>query len=102
VTTSVAPIDSDAVSELAILDVTPAPDLRDGSCVGTDAESWLPDSNDAMAVRILRRVCAGCSCREACAEWALSQPSWLAGVYAGLTQVDRERINAARRRAVAA
>jgi WhiB family transcriptional regulator, redox-sensing transcriptional regulator len=86
-----------ALAELAFLDVEPAPDLSAASCKGTDPEAWMPNSNDAMALAILRRVCAGCACRDACAEWAMSQPYWLTGVFAGMTQADRDRVRASRR-----
>lgn len=93
----------DRWADLAYLfDVPRRPELVDASCEGTDPDSWLPEKNDHETVRVLRRIREGCPALAECRSWSLSQSSWLAGVWGGLTKVERARINAAASRRVAA
>lgn len=71
------------------------PAWHDGaSCRGRRTGSWFPPRGHRPDEA--RIVCAGCPVVVACRVWALDQGPELAGVWAGLSEKDRNRI---RRRA---
>jgi hypothetical protein len=90
-------VESEALVEIERrLSVAPAPDFSAAACRDTDVPMQPTTTKGAQEAKA---VCGECSCLFACREWALSQPGWLEGVFGGLTQVERERIKADRRRA---
>lgn len=71
-------------------------DWRDhANCIGLDADLFFPErgknTNEA------KRVCAACTVRNECAEYALNFPETF-GIWGGLSPVERKRIRGARRR----
>lgn len=66
-----------------------------GACRGLDASVFYPEDEEEAAVA--KSVCADCSVRTACLEYALSVRE-KAGVWGGATERDRRRIIRQRRR----
>ena len=66
-----------------------------GACRGLDASVFYPEDDDEAAYA--QSVCADCSVRTACLEYALSVRE-KAGVWGGATERDRRRMIRQRRR----
>lgn len=66
-----------------------------GACRGLDASVFYPDDDDSA--EYAKSVCAGCSVKSACLEYALSVRE-KAGVWGGATERDRRRMIRQRRR----
>ncbi len=76
-----------------------AADIRwqvDAACNGVDPELWFPVSERYTdpSVAAARKVCAGCTVREQCLEWALTELSH--GIAGGLTSDERRQLRAER------
>lgn len=67
-----------------------------GACRGLDASVFYPDDDDDGA-EVAKAVCAECSVKEACLEYALAVRE-KAGVWGGATERDRRRMIRQRRR----
>lgn len=67
-----------------------------GNCRGIDPEIFYPDDDDATA-DAAKAICGGCSVRQACLEFALTQRE-KHGVWGGLTERERRRILRQRRK----
>ena len=67
-----------------------------GACRGLDASVFYPDDDEGADVA--KAVCAECSVRAACLDYALSERE-KAGVWGGATERDRRRMIRQRRRA---
>ena len=75
-----------------------------GACLSADPDLFFPISSTGPAERQVARakkICAGCSVRRECLEFALShnQPY---GIWGGTTAEDRQRERRRKRRAAAA
>ena len=66
-----------------------------GACRGLDAAVFYPDDDEGAEVA--KSVCADCSVREVCLDYALSFRE-KAGVWGGATERDRRRMIRQRRR----
>ena len=65
------------------------------ACRGVDPDIFYPvDSDEAEDAK---NICAGCSVRQACLEWALTHRE-REGVWGGATERERRRILRQRRR----
>ena len=67
---------------------TLAPRLDGALCVGPHADLFLPGPGRSDLARKAKAICAWCPVRQACLEWALSDPR-LVGVLGGTTYVER-------------
>ncbi len=72
------------------------------NCIGIDPELFFPGRGETDTVAEAKEVCAGCSVREACLEYALTHVVKF-GIWGGLSEKERRRIRMARakQRAVA-
>ena len=61
----------------------------DAACREHPEVNWFPERGED--VRPARRICGGCLVRDECRTWALSQDTWLVGIWAGTSQRDRRR-----------
>lgn len=68
----------------------------DAACREHPAAMWFPSQGEDVSPA--REICAGCLVRHECRTFALEQPSWLAGVWAGTTGRDRRLRRTASRR----
>jgi WhiB family redox-sensing transcriptional regulator len=66
-----------------------------GACRGLDASIFYPDTE--AETEIAQQVCAECSVRDACLEFALARREKV-GVWGGASERDRRRILRQRRR----
>lgn len=71
----------------------PMPDLREGTCVGSDdADNWHADQHrDARLRQRAKVICYACPVIAECREYALANPG-LTGTWGGLTEQERVRI----------
>ena len=72
-------------------------------CLDEDPDLFFPVGTTGLAleqIALAKAVCAGCSVREICLEWALSTCQD-AGVWGGLDEEERRIIRRARRREAA-
>jgi len=75
-----------------------------GACLAADPDLFFPISSAGPAERQVARakeICAGCSVRRECLEFALSH-NQIYGIWGGTTADDRERERRRKRRAAAA
>jgi len=74
-----------------------------GACLSADPDLFFPISSTGPAERQVARakkVCAGCSVRRECLEFALSN-NQIYGIWGGTTADDRQRERRRKRRAAA-
>ena len=67
------------------------------SCLGLDPMTFYPDPDDDEAAQPAKSVCATCTVRELCLEYALGFRE-KEGVWGGATERERRRIIRQRRR----
>jgi len=75
-----------------------------GACLSADPDLFFPISSTGPAERQVARakkICAGCSVRRECLEFALSN-NQIYGIWGGTTAEDRQRERRRKRRAAAA
>ena len=75
-----------------------------GACLSADPDLFFPISSRGPAERQIaraKRICAGCSVRRECLEFALSS-NQIHGIWGGTTADDRQRERRRQRRAAAA
>jgi WhiB family redox-sensing transcriptional regulator len=75
-----------------------------GACLSADPDLFFPISSTGPAERQIERakkICAGCSVRRECLEFALSH-NQIYGIWGGTTAEDRQRERRRKRRAAAA
>ena len=75
-----------------------------GACLSADPDLFFPISSTGPAERQVARakkICAGCSVRRECLEFALSN-NQIHGIWGGTTADDRQRERRRKRRAAAA
>lgn len=75
-----------------------------GACLSADPDLFFPISSTGPAERQIARakkICAGCSVRRECLEFALSHDQ-IYGIWGGTTAEDRQRERRRKRRAAAA
>jgi WhiB family transcriptional regulator, redox-sensing transcriptional regulator len=75
-----------------------------GACLSADPDLFFPISSTGPAERQIARakkICAGCSVRRECLEFALSH-NQIYGIWGGTTAEDRQRERRRKRRAAAA
>jgi WhiB family redox-sensing transcriptional regulator len=75
-----------------------------GACLSADPDLFFPISSTGPAERQVARaknICAGCSVRRECLEFALSHKH-IYGIWGGTTPDDRQRERRRQRRAAAA
>lgn len=71
-------------------------DWRDqANCLGMDADLFFPERG--VNTNEAKEVCAGCSVREECLEYALDYPE-IFGIWGGCSPVERKRLRRARLR----
>jgi predicted Fe-S protein YdhL (DUF1289 family) len=64
--------------------------FENAACMDADPDLFFSDHKvDREAAK---GICHGCAARSECLEWVMSQPQRQAGVWAGLDEVDRERL----------
>ena len=64
----------------------------------SDPDWFFPQRGDQPSqTRQAKQICLVCPERDACREWAVSAPIWLAGVWGGTTGRDRVRLRRSRR-----
>lgn len=73
--------------------------MTEANCLGVDADLMFPSRGEDT--REGKRVCAGCSVRDACLEFALTPPVERYGIYGGLSERERRRLRTKARRWVA-
>ena len=74
-----------------------------GACLSADPDLFFPISSTGPAERQIARakkICAGCSVRRECLEFALSN-NQIYGIWGGTTADDRQRERRRKRRAAA-
>jgi WhiB family redox-sensing transcriptional regulator len=74
-----------------------------GACLSADPDLFFPISSTGPAERQVARakkICAGCSVRRECLEFALSN-NQIYGIWGGTTADDRQRERRRKRRAAA-
>ena len=74
-----------------------------GACLSADPDLFFPISSAGPAQRQIARakkICAGCSVRRECLEFALSN-NQIYGIWGGTTADDRQRERRRKRRAAA-
>lgn len=69
--------------------------LEDALCAQTDPELFFPEKGKDN--RRAKQVCAACPVRRQCAEWALSSPEHLEGIWGGLSVNERKALRRANR-----
>lgn len=77
--------------------------LADAACEDVAPEIFFPSSSASASFNVpeARRICRSCPVRMQCLEYALANNErW--GVWGGLTERERRRLRAQRRRATAA
>ena len=78
----------------------PSPPFEQAACraPGIDPDWFFPQRGDQPSqTRQAKQICLVCPERDACREWAVSAPIWLAGVWGGTTGRDRVRLRRSRR-----
>lgn len=69
----------------------------DGACVGTDPSLWFPAPGEVQKVAQAKRICATCTVRERCLDYAMTfGPRGLAGIWGGMSE--RQRVTLRRTR----
>lgn len=72
--------------------------LKQGLCVGDDAEMWIAPG-DLPTTQRLKRICAECPVKEQCLEYALDLPEReTMGVWGGTSERERRKIRMFRNR----
>jgi WhiB family transcriptional regulator, redox-sensing transcriptional regulator len=71
---------------------------QQAACRGLDPLIFYPVSDDDVTTDVAKEVCAGCTVREACLEYALTVRE-KEGIWGGATERERRRILRQRRRA---
>jgi WhiB family transcriptional regulator, redox-sensing transcriptional regulator len=84
------PPDGDVL--LALLDRPPW--QADAACREHPEIDWFPSASQSIAPA--KRVCAGCLVRSQCEQWAVPQGAELWGIWGGLSQRERIRLNRSR------
>lgn len=74
-----------------------APILDGALCAETDPDLFFPEQGSHSAVA--KTICAVCPAVQECAEWALSQPENLYGIWGGLSASERKVLRAGRQKA---
>lgn len=69
---------------------------RDAACFGLPTEDFFPDQYDRFGERDAKAVCARCTVRQQCGDYALADPE-LRGIWGGLSRSQRLRLGRARR-----
>lgn len=69
-----------------LLDLSELPQLDNALCAETDPELFHPEQGSSN--RPAKRVCAACSARVQCLDWALDHPTER-GIWGGTTQAER-------------
>lgn len=68
-----------------------------GSCRGIDPAIFYPPEDDDVMADAAKSICAGCSVRQACLQFALNQRE-KHGVWGGMTERERRRVLRQRRK----
>jgi WhiB family redox-sensing transcriptional regulator len=74
--------------------------MAQAACAGTDTNLFFPGPNDKADQAAAKAVCAGCPVRDPCLDEALHGPQAAsddAGIFAGTTPADRQRLRIAAR-----
>ena len=66
----------------------------DAACREHPEVDWFPSASCSVAPA--KRICAGCLVRAQCEEWAVPQGAELWGIWGGLSQRERIRLNRSR------
>jgi WhiB family redox-sensing transcriptional regulator len=69
-----------------------APWRSEANCLGLDPDLFIPERGDVATIEAARAVCAGCRVQTECLEQSLEGPTWLLGVYGGVTDRGRRRL----------
>ena len=74
------------------------------ACRGGNTADWFPErdegtSDQAAGLLRAREVCAGCTVRADCLDFALAQEAKLVGMWGGLSERERKKLRLGRRRA---
>lgn len=72
-----------------------------GNCQGLDLDMFFPARGDNEGVKAAQAVCAGCTVRDDCLEYALAE-GIEHGIWGGRSERDRRRVRTARRKAATA
>lgn len=73
------------------LTLPPAELTENGACVGTDVQSFYPESADGKgASRTPKKVCRNCDVVDVCLAWALANDE--RGIWGGTTDRERNRM----------
>lgn len=73
--------------------------MEKAACIGADLAAFFPEPGDSqLVIKAAKRVCAGCSVRDLCLDYAL-QYDGMPGIWGGKTQRERRRLFADRLRA---
>ena len=73
------------------------------ACRGGNMADWFPErdegtSDHAAGLARAREVCAGCTVRADCLDYALAQETRLVGLWGGLSEKERKNARRTRRR----
>ncbi len=71
--------------------VASEPWMRYANCLGVDPDLFFPDRGGMATVNEAKAVCAGCTVRGQCLEYALAH-SEKHGVWGGMSERERRRI----------
>ncbi len=69
-------------------------------CAGHETDVFFPDSGTSIGHRDAVEICAGCPFAAPCLAFAVDR-AWVAGIWAGTTQKERQRLRALRGRRTA-
>lgn len=76
--------------------VDPVSWQQHAACKGIDTELFFPARGATFEVRDAKAVCAGCTVREVCLDWALDHSeAW--GIWGGKSERERRRLRVRRR-----
>ncbi|HET7734354.1 MAG TPA: WhiB family transcriptional regulator [Nocardioidaceae bacterium] len=73
--------------------------MTGANCLGVDADLMFPGRGED--VRDGKKVCAGCSVRDACLEYSMTPPVERYGIFGGLSERERRKLRVKARRWVA-
>lgn len=73
--------------------------MEHGLCAQTDPAIFFPEKGGST--KDARKVCAECSVRAVCLDWAVSHPETLYGIWGGLSEDQRRPMRGRKQRGAA-
>jgi len=67
------------------------------NCAGVSDDSFFPESGNHAGENIIRKYCDNCHVTAECLEYALTHDAGRFGIWGGMSQRDRDRLQGKRR-----